>query len=82
MATKVELKGKLDDVKTSSIYAVIQLLRNAFIQTLVPALDQEVSINSVGEIEKKDDRGFFEKLFNSDDKGRTEAEADTKKGEE
>lgn len=82
VATKVELKGKLDDVKTSSIYAVIQLLRNAFIQALVPALDQEVSINSVGEIEKKDDRGFFEKLFNSDDKGRTEAEADTKKGEE
>lgn len=82
VATKVELKGKLDDVKTSSIYAVIQLLRNAFIQALVPALDQEVSINSVGEIEKKDDRGFFEKLFNSDDKGRTEAEAVTKKGEE
>jgi hypothetical protein len=63
VATKVELKGKLNDVKTSSIYAVIELLRNAFIQALVPAIDHDISINSVGEVEKKDDRGFIEKLF-------------------
>ncbi len=76
VATKVELKGKLDDVKTSSIYAVLQLLRNAFIQALVPALDEEISINSVGEVEKKDDKSFLQKLFSKDDK----AGADEKKG--
>lgn len=63
VATKVELKGKLSDVKVSSLYAVIELLRNAFIQALVPAIDQDVSINSVGEVVKKDDRSFIEKLF-------------------
>ena len=68
VATKVELKGKLSDVRTSGIYAVIQLLRNAFIQALVPAIDQDISINDVGEVEKKDDRGFLQKLFNKDDK--------------
>ena len=78
VATKVELKGKLDDVKSSSIYAVIQLLRNAFIQALIPALDQEISINSVGEIEKEDDRGFFKKLFNKDEKDGAEVKEDKK----
>ncbi|MEO7081777.1 MAG: DUF748 domain-containing protein [Flavobacteriales bacterium] len=67
VATKVELKGKLDDVKTSSIYAVLQLLRNAFIQALVPALDEQISINSVGELEKKDDKNFLQKLFSKDE---------------
>ena len=67
VATKVELKGKLDDVKTSSIYAVLQLLRNAFIQALVPALDEQISINSVGELEKKDDKSFLQKLFSKDE---------------
>lgn len=78
VATKVELKGKLDDVKTSSIYAVLQLLRNAFIQALVPALDEQISINSVGEIEKKDDKGFFQKLFSKDDNGATEVTKEKK----
>ncbi len=82
VATKVELKGKLDDVKTSSIYAVLQLLRNAFIQALVPALDEEVSINSVGEIEKKDDRGFLQKLFSKDDKKGDEGKETSKKSKD
>ncbi|MEO8733996.1 MAG: DUF748 domain-containing protein [Flavobacteriales bacterium] len=68
IATKVELKGKLSDVKSSSMYAIIQLLRNAFIQALIPAIDQDISINSVGEVVKKDDRGFLQKLFNPEDK--------------
>jgi hypothetical protein len=71
VATKVELRGKLSDVKVSTINAVVQLLRNAFIRAIVPAIDQDVSINSVGEVEEKDDRGFFQKVFNADeDKGK------------
>jgi hypothetical protein len=66
VATRVVLKGKLNDVKTSSLNAIIQLLRNAFIQALVPAIDQDISINNVGEVEKKDDRGFIKKLFDPD----------------
>lgn len=81
VATKVELKGKLSDVKTSTIYAVIQLLRNAFIQAIVPAIDQEISINDVGEVEKKDDRGFLQKLFNPNDKKKDEEKGKEEKEE-
>lgn len=79
VATKVELKGKLSNVKTSTIYAVIQLLRNAFIQAIVPAIDEDISINDVGEVEQKDDRGFLQKLFNPNDKkdGDKEEKKDT-----
>lgn len=81
VATKVELKGKLSDVKTSTLYAVIELLRNAFIQAIVPAIDQDISINSVGEVEQKDDRGFFQKLFNPDDKKKEDAKGKEEKKE-
>ena len=74
IATKVVLKGKLSDVQVNTFYAVIQVLRNAFIQALIPAIDQDVSINSVGEVEKKNDRGFFQKLFNKDEKKDTAKE--------
>lgn len=75
IATKVELKGNLSDPSTGVIYAVIQLLRNAFIQALIPALDEDITINSVGEIEKKDDRNFLQKLFGKEpDEGRKKEE--------
>lgn len=75
IATKVELKGKLSDPSTGVIYAVIQLLRNAFIQALIPALDEDITINSVGEIEQKDDRNFIQKLFGKEpDKGEKKEE--------
>lgn len=66
VATKVMLNGKLEDVKVSSMYAVIELLRNAFIQALVPAIDQEINIGNVGQVAAEDDRGFLKKLFNPD----------------
>lgn len=79
VATKVELNGKLSDVKASSLYAVIELLRNAFIHALVPAIDQDVSINSVGQVEKKDDRNFIQKLFKPEEKD-PKKEKSTKEG--
>jgi hypothetical protein len=63
IATKVELSGKLSEVDVSTLYAVIELLRNAFIQALMPAIDNEINIGNVGEEAAKDDRGFFKKLF-------------------
>lgn len=76
VATKVELSGELKEVRTSTIYALVQLIRNAFIQALVPALDQEISINSLGEVQEKEERGFFQQLFGKEEKkeGREEKE--------
>ncbi len=62
VATKVVIKGKLDGPRANIFYAVVDLLRNAFIQALKPALDQEVSIATVGAAESEH-KGFFKKLF-------------------
>lgn len=75
VATKIKLNGKLDNVKVSAIYAVIELLRNAFIQALKPAIDQEINIANVGEQAAADDRGFLQKLFNPDNRKGNNKEA-------
>jgi len=51
----------------SSFDAIIEILRNAFIQALIPTLDNEITLSSVmqpGE-EKK---GFFKRLFGKQEK--------------
>ncbi|HMC97466.1 MAG TPA: DUF748 domain-containing protein [Flavobacteriales bacterium] len=65
VATKVEFKGKLSDPQVSTWYAVIDLLRNAFIRAIQPALDNEVNINTVGSKEKKE--GFLQRIFGGKD---------------
>ncbi len=47
LATKVLLEGRFKNPKTNILYAVWEVLRNAFIQALVPRIDNEISINSV-----------------------------------
>src|ERR1035437_3053563 len=65
IATKIPIEGsfnKLDKIDTWSAIAI--LLRNAFIQALIPSIDNEISINSIDnppQDEKK--QGFFKKAF-------------------
>jgi len=65
IATKIPIEGtfkKLDNIDTWSAIAI--LLRNAFIQALIPSIDNEISINSINnppQDEKKE--GFFKKVF-------------------
>jgi hypothetical protein len=66
VATKLEMSGKLSDPNISVWYAVIDLLRNAFIRALTPAIENEVSIRNVtAEDEKK---GLLKRLFGGGDK--------------
>ncbi|MCW3072515.1 MAG: hypothetical protein JWO44_2405 [Bacteroidetes bacterium] len=48
VATKIPLKGTFKNSKANLLYAVIEVLRNAFIEALHPSIDQEISIGSVG----------------------------------
>jgi len=65
IATKIPIQGtfkKLDNIDTWSTIAI--LLRNAFIQALIPSIDNEISLNSIYNPppdEKK--KGFFKKVF-------------------
>lgn len=80
VATKLEFSGNLDGPRANIFYAVIDLLRNAFIQALQPALDNEVSIATVAaqEMEKQ---GFFKKLFDGDGKDKDSGDKDKEKNE-
>jgi hypothetical protein len=65
VATKLEMSGKLSDPNISTWYAVIDLLRNAFIRALAPEIENEVNIGTVAEGQEKE--GFFKRLFGGDE---------------
>lgn len=68
VATKVAIEGSFENPRTRTIDAVFELLRNAFIRALVPSVDNQISLNSLRDVEKEDKRNFFQKLFNKKDK--------------
>jgi hypothetical protein len=42
------LEGSFKDTKVNLLYAIIEVLKNAFIQALQPTIDQQINIGSVG----------------------------------
>jgi hypothetical protein len=63
VATKVPIEGNYSGSHTNIIEAIWQLLRNAFIQALMPSLDNQISLKSVAEKKEKDDKTLFQKIF-------------------
>jgi hypothetical protein len=45
------------------LYAIVDLVRNAFIQALQPAVDQQINLSSV-EAPEAPKQGFIKRLFN------------------
>ena len=41
VATKVDVAGRIDQPQTSTIQAVLNLIRNAFIKAILPGFDRE-----------------------------------------
>ena len=41
VATKVDVQGRIDQPQTSTLQAIGNLLRNAFIKAILPGLEQE-----------------------------------------
>jgi len=68
IATRVKLEGNFKDPDTNTLDAIFEVLRNAFIQALMPSVDNQININSVDQPEKKDDRNFIQRLFGKKDK--------------
>ena len=62
VATKVELEGDFRDPQSSTLDAVWEVLRNAFIQALMPSVDNQININSVDE-EKPKKKNILQKIF-------------------
>lgn len=82
IATKIDLEGNFSDPKTSTLDAIWEVLRNAFIQALMPSVDNQININSVDAENKKDDRNLLQRIFGKDkknDAGKKDEKKDEKK---
>jgi len=59
LASKIEFSGTVENPHTSVWYTIVNILRNAFIHALQPAIDNQISIASM----KKEKRTFLQKVF-------------------
>lgn len=67
VATKVQMEGSFQNPDIQTLDAIWQVLRNAFIQALMPSIDYEININSVDEKTVKDDRNLLQKIFSEEE---------------
>lgn len=80
VATKVPIEGSFQNPDIQVLEAIWELLKNAFIQALMPAVDQQINISSVDEETEKDDRNLFQRLFGGGkNKDKKEKNEDDKK---
>jgi hypothetical protein len=63
VATKVPMEGTFKNPQTNVLEALWEVLRNAFIQALVPKIDYEINMNSVKTVKPEDKRNFLQKIF-------------------
>ena len=77
VATKVPMEGTLKNASTNLWYAIMDVLRNAFIRALQPSLDNEINIGTVEQVETEEEKkGFIQKIF---DKKTKQDDGDQKK---
>ena len=61
VATRVDVEGRLDQPQTSTLQAIGNLLRNAFIEAILPGLDQELRLGGGRRepraLEQREERG-------------------------
>lgn len=67
-ATKIPLQGKIDDPKANIIFAILQILENAFISALQPSIDQQINLRTVDK--EQEEEGFLGKIFGGKDDGK------------
>ncbi len=68
VATKVPIEGEFGKTTVSTWYAIIELLRNAFVQAINPSIDFQINIASVDVVKKAEKKTFFQKIFTKSDK--------------
>ncbi|MGB4832857.1 MAG: DUF748 domain-containing protein [Chitinophagales bacterium] len=61
VATKVDMNGTFDNPDISGLEVILQVLRNAFIQALLPTIDNEINIKSVNDDEQTKRKPFWKR---------------------
>ena len=67
-ATKIPLEGKFENPEANIVFAILQVLENAFISALQPSIDQEINLGSVEEEKQEEQKGLLQKVFGGKDK--------------
>jgi hypothetical protein len=67
IATKIPVEGSFNNTSVGVMDAVWEVLKNAFIEALLPSVDNEINIGSPSEV-SEEKKGFFERLFSGKDK--------------
>jgi len=62
LGTKIPIKGEFKDPLIDNWTALVEILKNAFIHALQPAIDDQINIKSVDQPDEKK-KGFLHKLF-------------------
>ena len=65
IATKVPIEGNLAGSDTDILEAIWELLRNAFVQALMPSIDNQINISSVNKA-SNDHKTLLQKIFGGD----------------
>lgn len=65
VATKVNMEGSFKNPKTNTLDAVWEVLLNAFVQALLPEVDNTISINSVKTETPQDKKNLLQRIFSS-----------------
>ncbi len=66
VATKVAMEGDFKNPKTNTLDAIWEVLRNAFVQALMPSIDDELNINSVNSKKTEDKKNLLQRIFSSE----------------
>lgn len=66
VATKISFEGNIENPNTSIWNTIVNILRNAFIRALQPAIDNQINLASVNEVKEK--KTFLQKVFGKKDK--------------
>lgn len=65
VATKVNMEGRFKNPQTNTLDAIWEVLLNAFVQALLPEVDNTISINSVKTETPQDKRNLLQRIFSS-----------------
>lgn len=65
VATKINMEGDYKDPQTNIIDAIWEVLKNAFIQALMPSVDNVINTKSVDTTEPKEKKNLFQRIFKS-----------------
>lgn len=70
-ATKIPLQGEIGDPKANIVFAVLQVMENAFVSALQPSIDQQINLGTVDKEQEK--KGFLENIFSGKDDDKRDA---------